>query len=82
MGVKALREAFDAAADGRLSCQKALLDYIRQDGAEWQKLSFSGTDSTGAAFSTESDLLPPRTDLTEAARATATAFLAKEKPAP
>jgi hypothetical protein len=67
MGVKALRDAFDAAADGRLTCQTAFLDYVRQDGTEWQKLTFSGIDSAGAAFSVESALLPPKTDLTEAA---------------
>jgi hypothetical protein len=82
MGVKALREAFDAAADGRLSCQKALLDYIRQDGAEWQKLSFSGTAADGTAFSTQSELLPAKADVFAAATAVAQKLIGKGTPAP
>lgn len=81
MGTKELRESFNDAAGGAFSCQVATLGYERKDDVEWQILKFSGSAADGSAFATQSELLPPKTDLAQAARATALALIAKGKPA-
>jgi hypothetical protein len=82
MGVKELRETFNAAADGQFTCMQATLGYEQANDTEWQRLTFSGIAADGTPFSTQSDRLRPRTDVLQAARETAAAFVAKEKPAP
>lgn len=72
MGVKELMAAFNAEAAGRFVAAAAFLRYERlPDRGEVQILSFSGTDSTGAPFTVESDPLGARTDVNAAARTVA-----------
>ena len=82
MGTKDLREAFNTAADGFFTCSVALLDYERVDGVEWQRLTFSGSAADGSAFSTQSGLIPAKSNVTQAARDTAVALIDKGKTAP
>lgn len=82
MGTKDLREAFNAEAGDAFSCQRATLAYRQHEGAEWQILSFSGTGSDGMPFATQSELLPPKADVNQAARAVARVLIDKGKPAP
>lgn len=72
MGVGDLRASFNSV--GPKTATMALLDYRRVDNAEWQILTFRGTDENGAAFEVQSELLPPGADLNEAARKTAVVF--------
>ena len=71
MGVKELLAAFNDEAAGKLTASQAFLRYDRSKGAEWQILTFSGTDSAGADFKVESDPLGSLTDVNAAARAVA-----------
>ena len=82
MAVKDLREAFNAAADGKFTCQTATLGYTRENDVEWQILSFSGTGDDGMAFATQSKLLKPGANVLEAARAAAQVLIEKGKLAP
>ena len=77
MGVKDLRDAFNSVTGGAFTCAVATLAYQQSNGAEWQILSFSGTDAHGQPFDTHSGLLPPSTDLTQAARNTANVLIGK-----
>lgn len=77
MGTKDLRDAFNLAADGRATCTLATLGYERADGAEWQILSFSGTDAGGAPFMVQSERLKAGTNVLEAAHETALALIDK-----
>ena len=80
MGTKELREAFNLAADGRYACNVATLGYEHSDGTEWQILSFSGTDASGAPFMAQSERLRAGTNVMQAARDTALALVDKGKP--
>lgn len=82
MGVKELREAFNAAADGQFTCMTATLGYEQANDSEWQRLTFSGIAVDGTPFSTQSPRLPPGTNILQASRTTAEVLVAKEKPAP
>lgn len=82
MGVKQLREAFDAAAGAGYSCSIATMHLDRVNNTEWQVLTFSGTAPDGSAFTTQSAGLGPSTNLEAAARATAESFVAKRAAAP
>ena len=82
MGVKDLRDAFNVAAAGAFTCTLATLGYEQAHDVEWQRLTFSGTAADGSPFSTQSELLRPKTDVVQAARATALALVAKGKPTP
>jgi hypothetical protein len=75
MAVSDLREAFNLVAAPRYTCQQALLDYERADGAEWQILSFSGRGQDGNGFEIKSDRIGPSGDLVVAARETAQRLL-------
>jgi hypothetical protein len=75
MGVSELREAFNAVAAPRFTCQRALLDYQREGTAEWQILSFSGIAADGRAFDVKSARIKPGGDVVVAARETANTLL-------
>ena len=80
MGTKQLRESFNAAAGGKFICSTALLSYEQANGKEWQRLTFSGTDATGGAFTTQSGQLGPGVDVNQAAAACALELVAKTEP--
>lgn len=82
MGVKQLREAFDAAAGAGYACSLATMHLERADNAEWQVLTFSGTAPDGSVFTTQSARLGPSTNLEAAARATAESFVNARAAAP
>lgn len=71
MGVQELREAFNAVGAPAFNCQQAFLGYTRAHDAEWQVLTFHGTDDTGASFVIVSDPIRPSGDVNAAAAATA-----------
>lgn len=78
MGVADLRDAFNAVAQPRYSCQRATLRYEPGDGLQFQILEFYGSDAYGAPFSAKSDRLRPGTDVNKAAAAVAQALLDRE----
>lgn len=80
MGVSDLKDNFNSIAGPRYTCLKAYLAYEQADGAEWQRLTFSGTAADGTEFSVQSELLPPHTDVNQAARETAQALLDRKEP--
>lgn len=75
MGARDLRDAFNEAAAGRATCGRAFLNMVRQDGKEWQRLSFDGTWASGGPFHVESELLPGTAEVNAAARDTALKML-------
>lgn len=80
MGVADLVSAFNlVGGPAGLSCNKALLTYVRKDAKEFQRLAFSGTDSAGVAFEIKSDLIRPGGDLIRASRDTAQMLLDQRK---
>ena len=81
-GAKGLRDSFNLVLGPAGSCSVALLDYVREDGTEWQLLDFSGTWADGSLFRIQSDMVPPKGDVQAAARATAQRLLDTRGPAP
>lgn len=79
MGAKQLREAFNAVAGSTATCHAALLDYVRQNGTDWQILIFHGICADGTAFEVKSDLIPPNGNVEAAARKTAEIMLEQRK---
>lgn len=72
MGVRDLREAFNAVAqDAGYSCRTATMGYTKIEGVEWQRVTFSGTRPDGSPFSVTKDV-EREGDLLIAARAAAT----------
>ena len=82
MGVKELREAFNAAADGQFTCMQATLGYEQADNIEWQRLTFSGIGADGTPFQAQSARLKAVTNVLDAARETALALLDQGKHTP
>lgn len=88
MGVKELREAFNAVgetASPPFSCIKAFLRYEHQDATDFQRLDFEGRNGDGAVFTITSDRIRPGADVIAAATATAERHLkslAAPPPAP
>lgn len=61
-GVSTMRDAFNFAAAGQLTCQQALMDYVRRPGddgvvREYQILTFRGMRQDGSAFEVQSEPL-------------------------
>lgn len=81
MGVRELRDAFNDAAQGQATCQQCLLGYDRHGDVEWQILTFSGIGADGQPFTVKSDRIRPGSDVTMAARQTATDFVQKQQAA-
>lgn len=75
MGVKELRAAFNEVAAPVATCIKALLEYERADGAEYQVLYFSGNYADGTGFVIKSDRIRPGEEVNLVARATAERLL-------
>lgn len=75
MGVKDLRDAFNEVASPQATCIKALMEYERQGGVEWQVLFFSGNHADGTGFAIKSNRVRPSGDLLAASRETAAALL-------
>ena len=82
MGVKELRDSFNAAADGQFTCMTATLGYEQADNIEWQRLTFSGIGSDGTPFQAQSARLKAGTNVLMAARETAVALLDQGKHTP
>lgn len=80
MGVRELRDAFNEMTGKEASCVKALMEYKRSGGAEYQILYFSGNYADGSPFVIESELIRPSGDLLTASRETATALLNQKRP--
>lgn len=53
MGVAGLRDAFNAAGNGQLTCQSCLLNYDSE--GKRQLLTFAGTYSDGTPFKVTTD---------------------------
>lgn len=71
MGVRDLREAFNAVAQASgYSCRTATMGYTKIEGVEWQRIAFSGNRPDGSPFTVEKDV-PREGDLLVAARAAA-----------
>lgn len=75
MGVKELREAFNAVAEPTFTAQKAFLDYVQQGGTQYSVITFSGIDDAGTPFEAKSNRIKPKGDVILAARETAQALL-------
>jgi hypothetical protein len=75
MGVKEIKDGFNAVANPDATASRALLDYKTQGGVSYQILTFTGLWSGGAAFEIKSDLIRPNGDPVLMARSTATALL-------
>lgn len=75
MAVSDLREAFNVVVSPRYTCQQALMGYVRDAGAEWQILTFSGRGQDGNGFEVQSEKIKPSGDLIVAARETAQRLL-------
>lgn len=80
MGVKELRTAFNEIASPAATCIKALLEYERGGGEEWQVLYFSGNYANGSGFAIKSDRIAPGADEIMMARATAERLLQQRGP--
>lgn len=76
MGVAELRDAFNAVAEPQFTAQNAYLSYEYAHDVQYQRLSFSGIDSSGTPFTCKSDPLPPETNLVLAAGVTANNLIA------
>ena len=81
MAISDLRAEFNLTVGPAANCVKALMDYKRQGGVEYQILFFSGNYADGSEFVIKSDLIRPSGDLLTASRETARALLAQRKPA-
>lgn len=68
MGVADLRDAFTAGLGGAGVCSRAFLGYERQDGQEFQRLTFRGRWASGEAFEVHSELLDVGTDVVAEAK--------------
>ena len=79
MGVAELRDAFNEAAGGTYSCQRATMHMIREHDVESQVLTFYGTGPDGAEFEVSSGPVPPNTDVVIAARETALGLIDRNK---
>jgi hypothetical protein len=77
MGIADIRNAFNAAADGKLALHGCTLTYTTVDGVrECQVLNFTGFRATdGAAFAFSSVPIPPSGDLRAAATEAAVKYL-------
>lgn len=78
MSVSDLREAFNSVASPRYTCDRALLNYDRTEGREWQLLTFSGRGADGNGFEIVSGKVGPSGDLAQAARETAQRLLDRQ----
>jgi hypothetical protein len=71
-GIVAVRDAFVAAADGKLVCLDARMSYDHSQGPNAQVLEFSGRwAADGKPFAVKSDPIPPGGALAAQARALA-----------
>lgn len=75
MGVRELRDGFNAVAAPTFVCQQAFLTYETHDTTQFQRLTFSGIGADGVAFTQKSDLIRPHGDPVAGARATAQGML-------
>ena len=71
-----IRNAFNAAADGNATAEKAYHSYRHDHDAETEVLTFDGTFADGAPFTTESPRLRGGSDLIAAAGDAARALIA------
>jgi len=78
MNIKAVREAFNEVSAPDATCVKALMDYKRASGTEWQILIFSGNFADGAPFVIQSEPQRPESNLILASRETARNLLAQK----
>lgn len=79
MTIKDVKDAFQEAVGSQYSCTMALMDMVREHGAEFQVLRFRGNDPDGAEFEIISDHLRGDTDLIQAAKDTAGRLLKEKK---
>lgn len=73
-----LRNAFNAAAEGKATAAKAFHRYDHSDGVETEIISFTGALPDGTPFQTESGKLPGGTDLLTVAGQVARDYLAQQ----
>lgn len=79
MGIRELQAAFNEVASPDATCLKALLDYKRGSGTEWQLIVFSGSYADGTPFVIQSEAQRPGSNLILASRETATALLQQKR---
>lgn len=82
MGVKELREAFNAVAGPGFSASRALLSTERNENGEWSRLTFSGIGPDGTPFEVQSELVEPGADVLLVTTQIAQNFLAAQAPSP
>lgn len=75
MGIADIRNAFNEVVRPQYSCGKAMMALVRDDGTEWQVITFHGTSSQGDPFEIASSRHSPNDNPEVIARETATAFL-------
>lgn len=75
MGIADLKDAFNAVALPAFTCTRALMTMEQANGAEWQRLHFSGISAAGVPFDVTSDRVRSNDDLATEARATAQRLL-------
>ena len=79
MGIRDMRDAFNEVASPTATCIKALMEYERSGGAEWQVMFFSGNYDDGTGFAIKSEKVRPSGDLLAASRETAQALLQQKR---
>ena len=75
MGVRELRDGFNAVSQPDATANAARMSYVQQGGTEWQVLQFTGSWADGSPFTLKSDRLRPGTDVVLAARMAAIQML-------
>jgi len=78
MGIRELAAAFNEVSSPDATCVKALLDYKRASGTEWQLIVFSGNYADGSPFVIQSEPQRPESNLILASRETARSLLAQK----
>jgi len=73
-----IRNAFNTAADGKATAEKAFHSYQHDHDAETEVLQFVGILADGTTFETESPRLRGGSDLIEAAGDAARALIAQQ----
>lgn len=78
MAISHVRDAFNTAAGGRATAERAFLSYERSHDVEWQVLHFQGAYSDGTPLDFKRQCRPGSNPDTEAALAAQDAIKQKE----
>lgn len=80
MGIASVRDAFNRAAAGKATAERALMSYVNEHDVEMQVLAFSGSYADGTKLEVTRKCQPGTNLETEAAAAAADAVKSKETP--